>query len=252
MEFLFLFLFFLCFLSSVLSIDLRYNNTLNILKLYNILLQPRYADAQTIIVLFLAFISSFALLQSSLSYNNKNVIRYSYITVPIFCAIILEFIILIVMRPSKTKLELGFLITLIPTCLSLFLVGLYYDQPSHSLISSLSMAFIPLFPLQIVLLAGSLYNILKTIVLWRGWIQGDTICEGQGYDWFNTRVFARLMVDFIVTGSGFMMFIVLFNVMYESFISSLTLSTSLVSLMIFLLLIKVYIIGFKCDNFYLE
>lgn len=155
------------------------------------------------------------------------------------------------MRPFKTKFRIGFIVFLIPTSLSIFLVGLYYDQPSSSGVSSLSMAFIPLYPLLFLLFAASLYNIRKTIILWGNWIRGHKICKDQGFNYFGITIFARLSIDLIVTGSVVLMFLVLLNLIYESFQGSLSLSTSLVSVLIFFLLIKVFLVCFNHDNFYL-
>lgn len=234
----------------VFADDLRCEIDLNILKPYTVLQQPRYADAYLIILFTLALLATFALLQCSLS-SYRSVIKYSYIILPIFCAIIVGLIILIVMRPFKTKFRIGFIVFLIPTSLSIFLVGLYYDQPSSSGVSSLSMAFIPLYPLLFLLFAASLYNIRKTIILWGNWIRGHKICKDQGFNYFGITIFTRLSIDLIVIGSVVLMFLVLLNLIYESFQGSLSLSTSLVSVLIFFLLIKVFLVCFNHDNFYL-
>lgn len=236
---------------SVFAADLRCEVDLNILKPFSsILQQPRYADAYLIILFTLALLASFALLQCSLS-SYRSVVKYSYIILPIFCAIVVGLIILVVMRPFKTKFRIGFIVFLIPTSLSIFLVGLYYDQPSSGGISSLSMALIPLYPLILILFVASLFNIRKTIILWGNWIRGNRICKDQGFNSFVITIFARLSIDFLVTGSTVSMFLVLLNLIYESFQGSLSLSTSLVSILIFFFLIKVFMVCFNHDNFYL-
>lgn len=246
-------------LSSVVqaSIDyIVYSPSVCIHQPYRSLLKPSFILKHYIILYPLALIASFALLQSALSSSNS-LIRYSYIIIPFICVTIMSGIAIFFEAKwregfslsRRSNAQCGILVSLIPIpiYLTVFLIGLYYDQSSHAGMKSLGYAFIPLFPYILLLLIAVLARVMKTIQLWKNFIEGNAILYSSSPPTMR-QISLRLLANFGQTFSLILIFLLLFNLIYQAFLQSLHLSTSLRTVVIILLFLPILILSISYDN----
>ncbi len=211
--------------------NLRDEIDLNILKLDNLLLEAKYSIDYILIINRLACLVSFALLQCSLS--SENHISYTSVSIPLLSSTVIGIIVSFLTQFEALKIKI--LLSFCSISLSILLVGMYYDLPSHGGISSLGLTLIPLFPLALVLFIGSSYYIVNLIWYWRELIRDcmrDDSFRSRDY-W--SRVFLRLGPNFICASSLVMMFLLLFNLILKAFKDSLSLSKGLTSVVLMIL-----------------
>lgn len=181
------------------------------------------------ITLFSCFLS-FVLLQCCLSSESST--NYTFVSIPLLFSTIIGAIIYF-MEFSRIMIEV--ILFLCSISLSIILVGLYYDLPSHGEISSLGFT-LPLFPLALVLLIASIHCTMKAIFFWGGCNRKDLIVSSRAkeddHSWF--RVCITLGANFTFVSSLLMMFLLLFNLILKAFQDNLSLSVSLTSAILIL------------------
>lgn len=247
-------------LSSVVQAGINYimySPSVRLHQPYRSLLKPSFILEHYIILYPLALIASFALLQSALSSRNS-LIRYSYIIIPFICVTIISAIAIhfeakwregfFVFRTGETQCAILVVCLIpIPIYLTVFLIGLYYDQSSPTGMKSLGYAFIPLFPYILLLLIAVLTRVMKTIQLWKNFFEGNAILRSSSPPTMR-QISLRLLANFGQTFSLILMFLLLFNLIYQAFLQSLHLSTSLITVVILLLLLPILILSISYDN----
>ncbi len=212
---------------------------INILQPYEIFLKSSYSDHFIIkIIIFTCFVS-FVFLQCSLSSENR--IIYTSVSIPLLLSTIIAIFIYLT---ESSHLTIEILLFLCSIALSILLVGLYYDLPSHGGISSLGLTLIPLFPLVLFLLIGLSSSIVRTILLWRDLIRDVRINFIQQEDYWS-RVCIPLSANFFFVSSLVMIFLLFFDLILQAFKDSLSLSQSLTSVVLIILFCQVLLIASK-------
>ncbi len=235
-----------------------YSSSVNIHQPYRSLLKSSFILQHSLMLYPLALIASFALLQSALSSSNSS-IRYSYIILPLICVTIVSVIAIYfeakwadgnsLFQRKDAEFEILVALIPIPIYLSVFLIGLYYDKSSHLGMKSLGYAFIPLIPYMLLLLSAVLVSIVKTVLLWKNFLEGNAIIFSSSPPTM-IRTSLRLFANFSLTFLLAIIFLLLFNLIYQAFIQSLHLSTSLVTVVIVLLLFPILILSKNYDYNY--
>lgn len=223
-------------------------NHANLVRPYEVIVDTRHANHAVISFYILGFIGSIALLQSKLSSQSSS-FRYIYIPVPIWCSTALSTALL---SSINCRWKVGIVSCVFLCfffCITTLLVALYYDYNSHVGITSLGFTFLPLIPIELLLLCLAIYDIQNTIFLWYKVFLGERIVSMFANSFCCIPAFfIRIMINLLGTFAVIFMFLLLMNLNYEAFIGSLDFATGFVSLLLFLVCIQIASICIKLDG----
>ncbi len=228
--------FFVSTFSCVRSVD-----NLNILKPYQLFPSSR---KYLIILLFEAsLVCSLVQLIYKFSSDSPS-FKYTYVAILPFTVITFGSMVGIT---SEGRLEMSLTFYI---CFSWLLVALYFDKPNHAGITSLGYTLLPLIPIDLIILAVSIINIIDSFQLFRDYFQGSTVLAVEGehqhrYYCGIPRIIVRFYFNLMSTTSAISILGVLMYLHYSSFEGSLDLSTSFI--LVIVLIILLYI-GGTCSN----
>ena len=130
------------------------------------------------------------------------------------------------------------------------LVGLYYDDADHAGIRSLGDCLMPLVLHELFLLFALVLAVRDSVQLLGEYLRGTRIVSSHREDWCDVRVVGRLICSWLIPISVLLLFLVVLNLFYESFLDALDLSTALVSLVLIVFGLQVLYFDLTLDESY--
>jgi hypothetical protein len=190
---------------------------------------------------------SIGLLQYALTHDDPNM-RFVYISIPLWCFQLLNFFVIFCdfNKDDYQLFSFIFVVAMGLIVLTITLAGVYYDSSSHDGILSLGYIFIPMVFHGIGFLILAILAILDFCQLITAFLKGDEIIDEVNPTRY--KIFSRFFFNFLKNASIILMFMLIFNLFYQGFMNSLSLSTSLMTIVLFFLLIPLGIFFLACEK----